>query len=184
MMERLFAERQAGFLIDVEFYTPKEITQEPVYRDFWRPQGIGWAMGTAIPIPTGENASFVLTRPMERGPFERASAGRLDQLRPHLARSVLISPDNCSLKLGGDYNVFIMCYLNQVNSPSAWGDYGGAQVFITEYVQKGVSYPLDGGGPNGPGPWQYLQLDGVSEVTFTAIANNAAVQAVGLVFTQ
>jgi DNA-binding CsgD family transcriptional regulator len=48
-------------------------------------------MATAIPIPTGENVIFVLSRRMERGPFERASADRLDQLRPHLARSVLIS---------------------------------------------------------------------------------------------
>jgi DNA-binding CsgD family transcriptional regulator len=48
-------------------------------------------MATAIMIPTGERVSFVLSRPMEEGPFERASANRLDELRPHLARSVLIS---------------------------------------------------------------------------------------------
>jgi DNA-binding CsgD family transcriptional regulator len=88
---RLFAERHAGFLIDVEFFTQEELDREPLYRDIWRPQGVGWAMATAIPIPTGENASFVLTRPTEQGPFERASANRLDELRPHLARSVLIS---------------------------------------------------------------------------------------------
>jgi DNA-binding CsgD family transcriptional regulator len=48
-------------------------------------------MGTAIPIPTGENATIILSRRMEYGPFDRASANRLDELRPHLARSVLIS---------------------------------------------------------------------------------------------
>jgi DNA-binding CsgD family transcriptional regulator len=48
-------------------------------------------MATAIPIPTGENVTFILSRRTERGPFERASADRLDALRPHLARSVLIS---------------------------------------------------------------------------------------------
>jgi hypothetical protein len=48
-------------------------------------------MGTAIPIPTGEKATFILSRSMELGPFERASANRLDELRPHLARSVMIS---------------------------------------------------------------------------------------------
>ena len=48
-------------------------------------------MATAIPIPTGENVTFILSRRTERGPFERASADRLDELRPHLARSVLIS---------------------------------------------------------------------------------------------
>jgi hypothetical protein len=91
VIARLFALRHAGFLIDVEYLTPEELDHEPIYRDVWRPRGVGWGMATAIPIPTGENATFVLSRPTERGPFERASADRLDQLRPHLARSVLIS---------------------------------------------------------------------------------------------
>ena len=90
-MARLFAQRHAGFLIDVEYFTPEELDREPIYRDLWRPQGVGWGMGTAIPIPTGENATIILSRRMEYGPFDRASANRLDELRPHLARSVLIS---------------------------------------------------------------------------------------------
>jgi len=48
-------------------------------------------MATAITLPTSENAMFVLSRRIEAGPFERAAAQRLDELRPHLARSVLIS---------------------------------------------------------------------------------------------
>jgi DNA-binding CsgD family transcriptional regulator len=91
LIAKLFALRIPGFLIDVEFFTPEELDREPIYRELWRPQGVGWGMGTAIPIPTGENVTFVLSRRMERGPFERASADRLDKLRPHLARSVLIS---------------------------------------------------------------------------------------------
>jgi hypothetical protein len=62
IISRLFAQRHAGFLIDVDFY-----------------------------VPTGDNAMFVLSRPTELGPFARAAAARLDALRPHLARSVLIS---------------------------------------------------------------------------------------------
>jgi DNA-binding CsgD family transcriptional regulator len=91
VVARLFAQRHAGFLIDVEYFTPEELDQEPIYREIWRPQGIGWGMATAIPMPTGENVTFILSRQMECGPFERASADRLDKLRPHLARSVLIS---------------------------------------------------------------------------------------------
>lgn len=87
----LFAQRHSGFLIDVEFFSPEELEQEPIYRDVWRPQGVGWGMATAITLPTGENAMFVLSRRIESGPFERAAAQRLDELRPHLARSVLIS---------------------------------------------------------------------------------------------
>jgi DNA-binding CsgD family transcriptional regulator len=44
-----------------------------------------------LPIPTGENVNFVLTRRTERGPFERAFVQKLDELRPHLARSALLS---------------------------------------------------------------------------------------------
>jgi hypothetical protein len=91
IVARLFALRIPGFLIDVEFFTPEELESEPIYREVWRPQGVGWGMATAIPIPTGENATFILSRRMELGPFERASAERLNELRPHLARSVLIS---------------------------------------------------------------------------------------------
>jgi DNA-binding CsgD family transcriptional regulator len=91
IVAKLFALRIPGFLIDVEFFTPEELDREPIYRDLWRPQGVGWGMATAIPLPTGENATFILSRRMDRGPFERASADRLDELRPHLSRSVLIS---------------------------------------------------------------------------------------------
>src|SRR5215469_3234510 len=91
IVQRLFAERHPGFLIDVEFFSPEELKHEPIYRDVWRPQGVGWGMATALTLPTGENAMFVLSRQTERGPFERAAAQRLDELRPHLARSVLIS---------------------------------------------------------------------------------------------
>jgi PAS domain-containing protein len=48
-------------------------------------------VGTAIPIPTGERVSFILPRLTERGPVERAVVQKLDELRPHLARSALMS---------------------------------------------------------------------------------------------
>jgi DNA-binding CsgD family transcriptional regulator len=88
---RLFALGIPGFLILADFFTAEELDREPTYCELWRPQGIAYGMATAIPIPTGENVFFVLSRRMEHGPFERASAGKLDELRPHLARSVLIS---------------------------------------------------------------------------------------------
>jgi DNA-binding CsgD family transcriptional regulator len=85
VVARLFAMRHAGFLTDLD------IDVEPIYRDFWRPQGIGWAVATAIPIPTGENVCLVMARHTERGPVEPAVVQKLDELRPHLARSALLS---------------------------------------------------------------------------------------------
>jgi PAS domain-containing protein len=78
-------------LTDLDLFTLDELDQEPIYRDFWRPQGAGWVAGTAIPIPTGEIACFAFTRWTERGPFERSFVQKLDELRPHLARSALMS---------------------------------------------------------------------------------------------
>ncbi|MGH8597749.1 MAG: helix-turn-helix transcriptional regulator, partial [Gammaproteobacteria bacterium] len=91
VVARLFAERHAGFLTESDLFTPEELDLEPLFRDMFRPMGIGWAVGTAIPIPTGENVTFFLTRWTGRGPFERAFVQKLDELRPHLARSALMS---------------------------------------------------------------------------------------------
>jgi DNA-binding CsgD family transcriptional regulator len=88
---RAYAARHAGFLTDLDIFKRDELDQEPLYRDFFRPQGVGWVAGTAIPIPTGEKVSFVLARQIEQGPFERATLQKLDELRPHLARSALLS---------------------------------------------------------------------------------------------
>jgi DNA-binding CsgD family transcriptional regulator len=88
---RLVSARHAGFVTELDRFTLDELDLEPLYHDFFRPRGIGWGVGTAIPIPTGENVCFIMTRRTERGPFERAIVQKLDELRPHLARSALMS---------------------------------------------------------------------------------------------
>jgi|ERR1035438_247470 NifB/MoaA-like Fe-S oxidoreductase len=71
-------------------------------------------------------------------------------------------------------NVLVMCYPNQVNSPSGFGDYGNATMFISSYVQSGKTITTSGY----PG---CLALGNISSVTFTLDATNASVRAVGLV---
>jgi DNA-binding CsgD family transcriptional regulator len=88
---RLFAAHHAGFLADADVFSLDELDCEPLYRDFLRPEGIGWTVGTVLPIATGEGVNIAFTRRTERGPFERKFVQRLDDLRPHLARSVLLS---------------------------------------------------------------------------------------------
>jgi DNA-binding CsgD family transcriptional regulator len=88
---RCFAACHAGFLVDEDIFTAAEQDQEPIYRDFWRPIGFGRCTGTVVPLPTGEKIALGLFRKYERGPFEPASARKLDELRPHLARSALMS---------------------------------------------------------------------------------------------
>ncbi len=91
LVARAFAACHAGFLTELDLFTLDELNTEPLYRDVWRPHGIGWSAGTAIPIPTGETVIFCLTRRTERGPVERAFVQKLDELRPHLARSAFLS---------------------------------------------------------------------------------------------
>jgi DNA-binding CsgD family transcriptional regulator len=92
LIGRLFAAQHAGFLADVDIFTREELDREPLYRDLYRSRlGVGSVAATAIPIPTGERATFVLGRRIERGPMERAVIQQLDELRPHLARSALMS---------------------------------------------------------------------------------------------
>jgi hypothetical protein len=57
---RTLAMRHAGFLTDLDLFTFDELKREPLYRDVLYPLGIGWIVGTAIPIPTGEILSIPL----------------------------------------------------------------------------------------------------------------------------
>ena len=75
--------------------------------------------------------------------------------------------------LNGEHNVLVYCYLNQVNSPGGFGGFGAAQVFITEYVQKGKTVS---------GNFQVINQNNVSHVTFTLTVSDANVQAVGVIF--
>jgi len=88
---RAFASHHAGFLTNDDIFSPGEWDSEPMIRDFFRPQGISWFAGTTFRIPTSENVLLIVPRWTERGPIERDIVRKLDELRPHLARSALIS---------------------------------------------------------------------------------------------
>src|SRR5580692_7905941 len=50
---RLVASRHAGFIRDSDDITNEEMEGDPLYRDLLWPAGLGCAVGTAIPAPTG-----------------------------------------------------------------------------------------------------------------------------------
>lgn len=78
----------AGFVSDLDLFTPEQMSNDPFYRDFLRPHGIGYGAGTIVPVPTGDVIAITVegdsAPPKEAVPF-------LDQLRPHLARAGLLS---------------------------------------------------------------------------------------------
>lgn len=81
----------AGFLLDLDTCTQAELDTDPIYESFLYPYGIGWTVGTPVPVPTSEMIVFDFCRRVRDGPFERNVVGLLDSLRPHLARSSLIA---------------------------------------------------------------------------------------------
>ncbi|MGH6851181.1 MAG: helix-turn-helix transcriptional regulator, partial [Methylocella sp.] len=91
MLTRFLAARHSGFLREIDFMTAEELDLEPIVRDFWRPAGVGSGVCTAIPFPTGETLMFMFTRGLDLEPADRAALEQLDALRPHLARSALMS---------------------------------------------------------------------------------------------
>jgi DNA-binding CsgD family transcriptional regulator len=89
---RLRAAQHAGFLLERELYdTDAEMAADPFYRELLWPVGLGWGTGTAIPLPTGETLYLTVERSRSRGPVETSIIEQLDALRPHLARSALMS---------------------------------------------------------------------------------------------
>lgn len=90
-MSRILSLRHAGFFTEYDGFTPEELDQEPLWRDFFRPAGFGWGAATLVSLPSGEHVFLALNRKFERGPVEAELIRRLDSLRPHIARSVLIS---------------------------------------------------------------------------------------------
>lgn len=83
--------QHAGFLTLHDLYTDEELKLDPLYRDFLRPRGLGPTAATEISLPTGDTVIFSFGREHVRGPIGAPIVRRLDALRPHLARSALLS---------------------------------------------------------------------------------------------
>lgn len=87
----LMSQAQPSFFVEQDFWSEDQIEIDPIYRDFFRPRGLGWSAGTGLQVPTGDSIIFSVERTLERGPFEAEDVAALNELRPHLARSALVS---------------------------------------------------------------------------------------------
>ncbi len=87
----LMSESQPSFFVEQDFWSEEQLDADPIYRDFFRPHGLGWSAGTGLRLPTGDNIVFSMERAFERGPIEPEHVERLNAVRPHLARSALVS---------------------------------------------------------------------------------------------
>ncbi|MDZ3833320.1 MAG: helix-turn-helix transcriptional regulator [Sphingopyxis sp.] len=87
----LMGQETPSFFVEHDFWSDDELDADPVYRDFFRPRGLGWSAGTGVQVPTGDNIVFSVERAFRDGPIEPERVAQLNLLRPHLARSALVS---------------------------------------------------------------------------------------------
>jgi DNA-binding CsgD family transcriptional regulator len=87
----LFGQSMPSFFVEHDFWTPDQLESKPIYRDFFRPRGLGWSAGTGLQMPTGDHIVFSVEREHSRGPIEKERVELLNELRCHLARSALVS---------------------------------------------------------------------------------------------
>ena len=87
----LMSRSDPSFFVEQDFWSEDQIEEDPIYRDFFRPRGLGWSAGTGLQVPTGDAIVFSVERSLERGPVEPEHVATLNALRPHLARSALVS---------------------------------------------------------------------------------------------
>jgi DNA-binding CsgD family transcriptional regulator len=90
-MERLLLYRHAGFVRDVDMWTPEEMDHDPSFRDLLRPRGFGWCGGFMVQVPSDDMLLFSIERHYVDGPIEYEAVAELNALRPHLSRAALMS---------------------------------------------------------------------------------------------
>ena len=89
-VQKMQSVQPATFVRVDDFLTPEEIERDPA-RVMLRRFGIGAHLCTAIPMPTGELAMFTFQKWIKDGDYEQDAIDKLDALRPHLERAILIA---------------------------------------------------------------------------------------------
>ncbi|CDX36374.1 Regulatory protein LuxR [Mesorhizobium plurifarium] len=89
-VQKMCGLQPASFVRVDDFLSPDEIKRDPA-RIMLREFGIGAHLCTAIPMPTGELATFVFQKWIRDGGFAQPEIDGLDALRPHLARASLVA---------------------------------------------------------------------------------------------
>lgn len=90
-LKHAIAARHHGFFGNHQLYGRAEMDRSSVYTQFFFPNGLGYMVGTVLPIPNGDVAVFDLERRYDDGPASPEEIRRLDAVRPHLARAAALS---------------------------------------------------------------------------------------------
>lgn len=79
------------FVTEADIYDSDDYERDPLYVEYFRPNGMGWSAGTAFALPHGDLITLSMERAHEKGPIPTSALDRLNALRPHLGRSALLA---------------------------------------------------------------------------------------------
>jgi DNA-binding CsgD family transcriptional regulator len=88
--QQAFSSAGSGFSRDIDLWTAEELEQYRI-SDERSPHGLGWQLGSIIPMPSGETVIFTFDRRFDEGPHDVDMRDAADSLRPHLARAGLLA---------------------------------------------------------------------------------------------
>jgi DNA-binding CsgD family transcriptional regulator len=88
---RLMAAGRPGFMADHTTFDPEEYDNDPFVTHWIGPSGFHHGAATGIQLPNGDAIVVQVLRKRGAPPFETDSIARLDNLRPHIARSAMLA---------------------------------------------------------------------------------------------
>ncbi|MFY9289247.1 MAG: LuxR C-terminal-related transcriptional regulator [Methylorubrum rhodinum] len=134
----------AGFRDVGMALTEAERANDPVGRSL-DALGLGWQIGTVIPLTLGQLAVITCERMIASGPYEALQVDRLDHLRPHLSRAVLMAA-----RLGLERARGAVATLSALGLPAAVLTSGGKVVAVNDRLERSPRVA--------PGPYGRLVL--------------------------
>lgn len=88
-IKRLDAEPR--FVTEEDLFNDKEFLKDPIYTEFFIPQGMGWHAGTVVNVLHGDRLIISVEKPFKHGPVSASAVSDLNRVRPHLARAGMVA---------------------------------------------------------------------------------------------
>lgn len=79
------------FVSEADMFEGDAYLTDPIYTDFFYPNGLGFHAGTVVSLPQGDSIILSVERSFAQGMMEPDAVERLTGLRPHLARSAMMA---------------------------------------------------------------------------------------------
>lgn len=129
--QRWISSGHAGFSRDVDLFTDEELRDDRMAAEL-HTHGLGWQLGTVIPMTSGEVVVFSLERRLADGAHDAAMRDIADPYRPHLARAGLLAA-----RLGLHRAKTAVATLEAIGLPAVVTDAAGRVVAANGLVHRG-----------------------------------------------